>query len=276
MVEVSTNEVYGGEEKRKSLNFKFIKFEMKDGLARVTLNRPPHNVLNGEMLDELAIAFENLGSHPEIKVVLITAAPESKAFCAGIEIPEYTNQRVFQMLDAFSRFFIASIEVGKPIVIGVNGKALGGGCELVAIGDIVVATPNAQFGQPEIKVLGTFPPFATSLFPHLIGPKRAMELILTGKIISAEEALQLRLVSRVVPAEQLNAALEELVAQIGANSAPVLAITKRAIYEGMGMPLRDSLKHVQNLFLNELYKLEDAQEGIRALAEKRKPEWKNK
>lgn len=276
MVEVSTDEIYGGDEKRKTLAFKFIQFELKEGQARVTLNRPPHNVMNGEMLDELAIAFESLSNHPEIKLVVMKAAPGSKSFCGGIEIPEYTNERVFQMLDAFARFFIASIEVGKPIVIGVNGAALGGGCELVAIGDIVIASPEAKFGQPEIKILGTFPPFATSLFPHLIGPKRAMELILTGKVIGAEEALQLRLVSRVVPAEKLDAELDELAGEIASHSAPVLALTKRAIYEGMGMSLRESLKHVQDLFLNELYRLDDAQEGIRALAEKRKPEWKNK
>ena len=276
MVEVSTDELYGGAEKRKTLAFKFIQWELKDGQARLTLNRPPHNVLNGEMLDELAIAFESLGDHPEIKVVVMKAAPGSKSFCGGIEIPEYTNERVFQMLEAFGRFFTSSIEIGKPVVIGVDGQALGGGCELAAFGDIVIVTPNAKFGQPEIKVLGTFPPFATSLFPHLIGPKRAMELILTGRIVDAEEAVNLRLASRVVPADQLDAALDEIGAQIASYSAPVLALTKRAIYEGMGMTMTESLKHVKDLFLNELYRLDDAQEGIRALAEKRKPEWKNK
>lgn len=276
MVEVLTDDLYGGEAKKKTLAFKFIQWEHQNGQARLTLNRPPHNVLNAEMLAEMAIALESLHNHPEIKVVLMKAAGASKSFCGGVEIPEYTNERVFQMLDAFARFFVASIELGKPLVIGVGGPALGGGCELAAFGDIVIATPKARFGQPEIKVLGTFPPFATSLFPYLIGPKRAMELILTGNVISAEEAVQLRLVSRVVPQNKLDATLDELGAQIAANSAPVLAITKRAIYEGMGMSLMNSLKHAQDLFLNELYKLEDSQEGIRALAEKRKPEWKNK
>ena len=276
MVEVPTDELFGGEEKKKSLEFKFIQWELKDGQARLTLNRPPHNVLSAEMLAEIAIAFESLHDHPEIKVVVALAADDSKSFCGGVDLPEYTNQRVFQMLDAFRRVFTASVETGKPLIIGVDGAALGGGCELAVFGDIVIATPQAKFGQPEIKLLGMFPPFATSLFPQLIGPKRAMELILTGKMVTAQEALDLRLVSRIVPSDQLRPSIDELAAQIAQSSAAVLAITKRALYEGLGMSLLDSLSHAHNLFLNELYKLEDAQEGLRAVAEKRKPEWKNK
>lgn len=276
MVEVMTHEMYGGEEKKKALTFKFIKWEHKDGQARLTLNRPPHNVLNAEMLSEIAIAFESLGDHPEIKVVVMLASPESKSFCGGVDLPEYTQERVFQMLDAFRRVFVASVEIGKPLVIGVDGPALGGGCELAVFGDIVIATPNAKFGLPELKVLGMFPPFATSLFPQLIGPKRAMELILTGNIVTAEEAVQMRLVSRMVPQAQLAPTIDQLATQLAQSSAPVMAITKRALYEGLGMNMMDSLAHAHNLFLNELYKLDDAQEGLRALAEKRKPEWKNK
>ena len=276
MVEVMTNEMYGGEEKKKALTFKFITWEHKEGQARLTLNRPPHNVLNAEMLSEIAIAFESLGDHPEIKVVVMLASPESKSFCGGVDLPEYSQERVFQMLDAFRRVFVASVEIGKPLLIGVDGSALGGGCELAVFGDIVIATPNAKFGQPELKVLGMFPPFATSLFPQLIGPKRAMELILTGNVVTAEEAVRMGLVSRMVPPEQLAPTIDKLAAQLAQSSAPVMAITKRALYEGLGMNMMDSLAHAHNLFLNELYKLDDAQEGLRALAEKRKPEWKNK
>ncbi len=276
MVEVMTHEMYGGEEKKKALTFKFIKWKHQDGQARLTLNRPPHNVLNAEMLSEIAIAFESLSNHPEIKVVVMLASSESKSFCGGVDLPEYTQERVFQMLDAFRRVFVASVEIGKPLVIGVGGAALGGGCELAVFGDIVIATPNAKFGQPELKVLGMFPPFATSLFPQLIGPKRAMELILTGNVVTAEEAVKMGLVSRVVPPEQLAPAIDQLATQLAQSSAPVMAITKRPLYEGLGMNMMDSLAHAHNLFLNELYKLDDAQEGLRALAEKRKPEWKNK
>ena len=121
-----------------------------------------------------------------------------------------------------------------------------------------------------------FPPFATSVFPYIIGPKRAMEMLLTGEPLSAEEAVTLGLVNKVVREAELESTVEKLLARITEHSAPVLAIAKRAIYEGLGMSLRDSLRHSYDLLLNELYKLEDAQEGLRAIKEKRKPQWKNR
>ena len=276
MVEVQTDELFGSERKKKEEGYRFIHWELGEGQARLTLKRPPNNALNGEMLTEIAIAVETLHDHPEIKVILLAAAKGSKAFCGGVDLPEYTTERVFQMLDAFARVFNSLLEVGKPLVVGVNGAALGGGCELAAFGDMVIATPKAKFGLPEIKLLGTFPPFATSTFPHLVGPKRAMELLLTGDPITAEEALQLRLVNKVVPEADLNKTLDQLLAKIAQHSAPVLSMTKRALYEGLGMSLTDSMKHSRDLFLNELYKLEDSQEGLRAVIEKRKPQWKNR
>lgn len=275
MVEVTTNEMFGTE-KREKLEFKFIQWALRDGQARLTLARPPHNVLNAEMLTEMALAVESLHEHPEVKVVLLEAAKGSKSFCGGVDLPEYTTQRVFQMLDAFARVFNASMEIGKPLVVAVSGPALGGGCELVGFGDMVIATPQAEFRTPEIKVLGMFPPFATSIFPYIIGPKRAMEMLLTGEPLTAEEALAVRLVNKVVPEAELEKTVEDLLARITEYSAPVLAMAKKAIYEGLGMSLRNSIRHSHNLFLNELYKLEDAQEGLRAILEHRKPQWKNR
>jgi len=276
MVEVQTDELYGGELKRKGREFKFIKWEVHDGQARLTLNRPPHNYLDGEMLTEIAIAIETLHDVPDVKVILLRAAKESKSFCGGVFIPEYTNQRVFQMLDAFARVYSSTLAVGKPLIVVVEGPAHGGGCELAAFGDMVIATPKAEFSQPEIKKLGMFPPFATSIFPHTIGPKRAMEMLLTGEPLKAEEARTLGLVNRVVPESEVDAVVEKLMGQIVQNSAPVLALAKRTIYEGLGMSLLNALKHSQDVFLNELYKLEDSQEGLRALSEKRRPQWKNR
>jgi len=276
MVEVQTDELFGGELKRKGLEFKFIKWETREGCAYLTLNRPPHNYLDGEMLTEIAIALETLHDVPDIKVILLRAAKDSKSFCGGVTIPEYTNQRVFQMLDAFARVYSATLEVGKPLIVVVEGSAHGGGCELAAFGDMVIATPKAEFSQPEIKKLGMFPPFATSIFPHTIGPKRAMEMLLTGEPLKAEEARTLGLVNRVVAESDLEATIDKLIGQIVQNSAPVLALAKRTIYEGLGMSLLNALKHSQDVFLNELYKLEDSQEGLRALAEKRRPQWKNR
>lgn len=273
MVEVATDEMFG---ERKEKGFKFIQWELRDGQARLTLNRPPHNVLNAEMLTEMARAIESLHGHPDVKVILLQAAKDSKSFCGGVDLPEYTTQRVFQMLNAFARVFNGALEVGKPLVVAVNGPAAGGGCELAAFGDMVIATPRAKFSQPEIKILGMFPPFATSIFPYIIGPKRAMEMVLTGEPLTAEEALTLRLVNKLVPEAELEKTVETLLGHISQHSAPVLSMAKKAIYEGLGMSMTDSLKHSHNLFLNELYKLEDTQEGLRAILEKRKPQWKNR
>jgi enoyl-CoA hydratase/carnithine racemase len=179
------------------------------------------------------------------------------------------------MLDAFHAAFAGMLEVGKPVVCVVNGPAIGGGAELAAFGDLVIATPKARFAQPEISI-GVFPPLASTILPFLVGPKIALELVLTGEPVTAERALELGMVNRLVPEAQLEQAVKELVGRINGHSGPVLTMAKKAILGGMGLSLRDGLKHSMNIFLNELYRLEDSQEGLRALVEKRKPNWKNR
>ena len=225
------------------------------------------------MLRELAAGIELIGEQDEVKLIVIDSS--CKVFCGGIDIGEYTAQRVFQMLDAFHAAFAGMLEVGKPVVCVVNGPAIGGGAELAAFGDLVVASPKARFAQPEISI-GVFPPLASTILPFLVGPKTALELVLTGEAVTAERALELGLVNRLVPEAQLEATVNDLVARISAHSGPVLTMAKKAILGGMGMSLKDGLKHSMTIFLNELYRLEDSQEGIRALVEKRKPNWKNR
>ena len=140
---------------------------------------------------------------------------------------------------------------------------------------MVVATPKAVFAQPEIK-LGVFPPLATTIFPFIVGPKLALEIVLTGQAITAERARELGLVNRLVPEDQLEKTVKDLIAQITSQSGAVLNMAKKAVLDGMGMSLRDGLRNSMNIFLNELYRLEDSQEGLRALLEKRKPQWKNR
>jgi cyclohexa-1,5-dienecarbonyl-CoA hydratase len=167
------------------------------------------------------------------------------------------------------------LDVGKPVVCIVNGPAIGGGAELAAFGDLVIASPKARFAQPEITI-GVFPPLAATILPFLVGPKVALELILTGEAISAERGVEIGLINRLVPEAQLEKTVEEIVARISGHSGPVLTMAKKAILGGMGLSLRDALKQSMNIFLNELYRLEDSQEGLRALVEKRKPNWKNR
>jgi cyclohexa-1,5-dienecarbonyl-CoA hydratase len=271
--QVNTDEFITKPERRKPETFEFVKFRLTGGVARITLNRPEHNLLNEAMLREIADGILFAGEHEDVKLIVIDSA--CKVFSGGVDIGEYTSQRVYQMLDAFHGAFAGMLDVGTPVVCVVNGPAIGGGAELAAFGDLVIATPKARFAQPEITI-GVFPPLASTILPFLVGPKRALEMILTGEAISAERALELGLVTRLVPEAKLESTVNELVERIAAHSGPVLAMAKKAILGGMGLSLRDSLKQSMNIFLNELYRLEDSQEGLRAIVEKRKPHWKNR
>ena len=258
---------------RAPQDFQHIKLRLDGPAARMTLDRPEHNLLNETMLREIADGIEWLAGHDEIKLLVLDSS--CKVFCGGIDIGEYTSQRVFQMLDAFHAAFAAMLEVAKPVLCVVNGPAIGGGAELAAFGDFVLATPRAKFAQPEITI-GVFPPLASTILPYLVGPKAALELVLMGEPVTAERALELGLVNRLVPEAQLEKAVKELITRISSHSGPVLSMAKRAVIGGMGLSLREGLKNSMNIFLNELYRLEDSQEGLRALIEKRKPHWKNR
>jgi len=270
---VNTEEFLTRPERRKPEQFQFIKLRIETGVARMTLDRPEHNLLNEAMLRELADGISFAGERSDVKLIVLDSA--HKVFCGGIDIGEYTSQRVFQMLDAFHAAFSGMLEAAKPVVCVVNGPAIGGGAELAAFGDLVIATPKARFAQPEISI-GIFPPLASTILPFLVGPKTALELVLTGEAVTAERALELGLVNRLVPESKVEQTVNDLVSRITEHSGPVLAMAKKAILGGMGMSLRDGLKHSRNIFLNELYRLEDSQEGLRALVEKRKPNWKNR
>ncbi len=254
-------------------DFQFVKVRVEEEVARLTLDRPEHNLLNERMLSELAVGINTLGEQRNIKLLVLDSA--AKAFCGGIELGEYTQRRVFQLLDAFHGAFSAMLDASKPLLVVVNGPAFGGGAELAALGDLVIATPKAKFAQPEIK-LGVFPPLAAAILPYLLGPKHALELVLTGETISAERARELGLVNWLVPEEDLQKKVDEVVARVTAQSAPVLTMAKKAIMGSLGLPLRDGVRNSMKVFLNELADLEDSQEGLRALVEKRAPKWKNR
>jgi cyclohexa-1,5-dienecarbonyl-CoA hydratase len=274
MIEPVSAEEFTTQTARRSPDqFQYVKFRMENNAARITLARPEHNLLNEAMLREIVDAIAYAGDRPEAKLIVLDSA--CKVFSGGIDIGEYTSQRVFQMLDAFHAAFAGMLDVGKPVVCIVNGPAIGGGAELAAFGDLVIASPKARFAQPEITI-GVFPPLAATILPFLVGPKVALELILTGEAISAERGVEIGLINRLVPEAQLEKTVEEIVARISGHSGPVLTMAKKAILGGMGLSLRDALKQSMNIFLNELYRLEDSQEGLRALIEKRKPNWKNR
>jgi cyclohexa-1,5-dienecarbonyl-CoA hydratase len=270
---VQTEEFLTNGARRAPGSFEFIRSKVEGPLARLLLHRPEHNLLNEQMLRELAESIGMIAENRAVKLIVMEAA--GKVFSAGVDIGEYTGERAFSMLDAFHAACIAMVEAPQPVIVVVDGAAIGGGAELVAYGDLVVATPRARFALPEITI-GMFPPLASTMFPHIVGPKRALELVLTGEAISAERARELGLVNRLVPEDQLQAAVVELAGKIASQSGAVLGMAKKAVLSGMGMSLRESLQNSMNIFLNELYRLEDSQEGLRALLEKRKPQWKNR
>jgi len=260
----------------KKREFKFIRWDDSGSMAHLTMNRPKQNILNMEMLREMAVAIESLNSRDDVCLILLDAAPECEGyFSAGVGAEGYTSQMVFQMLDAFHRVFHAMIDISKPVLAVVDGVASAGGCELAAFCDLVIATENARFLQPEIK-LGVFPPLGAVAYPRVIGPKRAMELLLTGDTLNAQQAVQIGLVNRVVPRTALKETVDALVKRLSEQSGAVLALLKRVIFEGTWLPFDEALKKSQDVYLNQLFELEDSQEGLRAMVEKRKPVWKNK
>ena len=256
-------------------DFQYIKFRIEDRAARITFARPPLNILNIAMLREINEALNQCAHQRELAAIVFDAAADCNAFSAGVAVEEHVEETIFQMLDSFHGVFRNLEQIARPTIAIVDGSALGGGCELVAACDIVIASERARFGQPEIK-LGVFPPVAAVLLPRVIGDKRARELILTGELIEAPEAARLGLVNYLLPGNELEQKTSDLLSRFRNLSVVALAFTKEAIDLGHGRSLDLALKEVENLYLNELMKTYDASEGIKAFTEKRKPEWRHR
>ena len=255
--------------------YQHIRFRVEDRVGRITFARPPLNIFTIAMMREVDAALTECMGARDMVAVVFDAVEGSRAFSAGVSVEEHQPETVYQMLETFHAVFRTLEQMGKPALAAVDGAALGGGCELVAACDVVVCTSGAKFGQPEIK-LGVFPPVAAVLLPRIMGERRARELLLTGEIFDAQEALRAGLVSYVVEAAQLESRLQEVLARLRELSAPALEMTRRALDAARGRHFLDALERVEDIYLNELMKTEDAQEGVRAFMEKRKPDWHNK
>ena len=239
-------------------------------VARLILDRPPLNVLHIPMLREIDAALAGLGG--ETRLLVISGA--GRAFCAGVDVGDHTADRVGEMMEVFHGVIERLLEAPFPVVAAVHGPALGGGCELVLACDLVVASADARLGQPEIR-LGVFPPAAAALLPKLVGPRRALDLILTGRTVGADEALQLGIVTRVVPAEAFEAEVEATVSLLAGLSRPVLQLAKRVVVEGAGLALADAFEDAERRYLEDLMRLRDPHEGLAAFLEKRTPAWQD-
>jgi cyclohexa-1,5-dienecarbonyl-CoA hydratase len=256
-------------------SFQNISFTLDDRVGIIIFRRPPLNVLNIAMMREIGAALSQCANSSDLVAVVFKAASDCRAFSAGVAVEEHASETVYQMLDSFHAVFRSLEQIARPTIAVVDGSALGGGCELVAACDIVIASDRARFGQPEIK-LGVFPPVAVILLPLVIGAKRAREMILTGELIDATEALQLRLVNHIVPVAQLEQKTTEILTKLRELSASTLGYTRRSLDLGRGRSLDDALREAENLYLNELMKSSDALEGVKAFTEKRKPVWRHR
>lgn len=257
------------------MKYQNIHFNVEDHVGRITFARPPLNVFNIAMMREIGDCLNECMGERDMVAVVFDAVAGARAFSAGVAIEDHVEGTIYQMLESFHAIFRTMEQTAKPTIAVVDGAALGGGCELVAGCDIVIASERARFGQPEIK-LGVFPPVAAVLLPRIIGDKRARELILTGDLIDAPEALRLGLVNYVVPSAELGQKTQEVLVKFRELSAPALESARRAIDLARGSSFEDALTRVEDLYLNELMKTEDAHEGITAFMEKRKPAWRNK
>lgn len=254
-------------------DYQHIKVTVTESMATVTLNRPPYNILNIEMMEELISSFYYIAAQPTVRVVLINA--EGKAFSSGVDVREHTGELAEKMISTFNDLFRALWGFKAITISAVDGLALGGGCELATGCDIVLASENAKLGQPEISV-GVIPPMAVAVFPDLIGRNRAIEWLLTGNIYSASDAFSVGLVNRVFQPETFRENVAEYCSQFTRQSAVVIAIGKKVIDATYWKSARDGMAYADKIYLEELMKTEDAHEGIAAFLEKRKPIWKHK
>jgi len=253
-----------------------LKIETKDGVATVTVNRPEKlNALNGRTIDELDAAFTALATDPGVRGVILTGAGE-KAFVAGADIAELgalgpaearavgrKGQAVFTRIE----------KLGKPVVAAIGGFALGGGCELALACHVRVAAFGARLGTPEVK-LGLMCGYGgTQRLPRLVGRGRALEILLTGEMVDAQEALRIGLVNRVVPRDKLLPEADALLRTMLANAPLSLRYTLEAVGAGLEMPLEEAQKLEATLF-GLLCTTEDMKEGTRAFLEKRPPQFK--
>lgn len=259
-----------------------IVYEKKEGVGYVTVNRPKVlNALNSATVKELTDVFTEIKDDPDVRVVIMTGSGD-KGFVAGAdinEIHEFALQGPIKGRELFSlpgqRLLGLMENLGKPVIAAVNGYALGGGCEIIEAATLAVASDGARMGQPEIN-LGFNPCWGgTQRLTRLVGRKKAMEMVLTGDMIDAHEALRVGLVNVVVPHEKLMETAEELARKIAGKSAIAVQLCMEAVNHGLDLPLDEALNLESNIFAKACA-TEDIREGTKAFLEKRKPVFKDR
>jgi cyclohexa-1,5-dienecarbonyl-CoA hydratase len=250
-----------------------VRYEVREAVARLTLDSPPLNILTAAMMDELSAAVER--AHVDRSLVALAVTSSVRVFSAGADVGEHGPDDAPRMIAAFSRLFRALGSLDLPIVMAVDGAALGAGFELALMADVLLASIRATFGQPEIR-LGFFAPVGVSLLPNRIGVARAIEITGTGRTYSAAEMHAMGVVSHVVSSEELEPALESVLSDLRRASPLVMRKNVRLARALAGRPFEEARLEAERVFLDELMRADDVREGIAAFVEKRHPVWRNR
>jgi len=257
--------------------YETILLERRGGVAFIRFNRPDKlNAMNSKMKDEIIAVLNELEENDAVRVVVFTGQGD-KAFVAGADINEFKDRTALEQWDLYQQPFLydAIDRFPKPLIAMINGYCLGGGCELILACDIRIASEKAQIGQPEINI-GIIPGGGGSQrLPRLVGYGKAMQLILTGDRISAQEAHRIGLVDEVVPHDQLESKTFEIATKIAEKSPIAVRFAKEAVKASLRMPLNEGLRYEQSLF-SLIFTTEDKDEGVRAFLEKRLPKFTGK
>jgi enoyl-CoA hydratase len=255
----------------------YVVVEREEEIAVIRLNRPEaKNALNLQVIAELGEAADMVARDPEVRGVIVTGGEGD--FAAGGDIKEMATQYAPDMLNAYGADlsgFEKLERIPKPVIAAVSGYALGGGCELALVCDMIVASDTAVFGLPEIT-LGIIPGAGgTQRLPRLVGPNKAKEMIFTGSFYKAEQALAMGLVNKVVPVDKLMEEAKALLRKCTRHGAVALTCAKAAVNEGMNTDLYTGLAYERKCF-SLLFSTEDQKEGMSAFVEKRKPQFKGR
>lgn len=250
-----------------------VKLEKEQGVAFITLQSPPLNILSAEMMNGISEALDDIAADKDLLAVVFRST--TKAFSAGADVGEHHPDKATAMIGAFGRLFTRLGQLEIPVVMVVGGAALGAGFELAMMGDVILASDKASFGQPEIR-LGFFAPLAVAWLPRLVGPARAAEITCSGRTYSAEQMQQMGLVSRVVKADELGSVLEAWLRDLRKASPLVMRMNVRLLKKLRQLPFEEAHRKAEQVFLEELMACEDVLEGIASFYEKRQPVWKNR
>jgi cyclohexa-1,5-dienecarbonyl-CoA hydratase len=251
-----------------------VRVDKKGETLFLTWDRPPLNVLDIAVLRQFGETLDSCAKDPAAQIVVLQGAGE-RAFSAGMDVADHTPDKAPAMLEAVHGVVRQLLALPQVTIALIRGLCLGGGCEIASCCDFLIASDKSSFATPEIHV-GCYPPVALARFPALIGYHRAAEMILTGRRFSAQEALAMGLINRVLPTEQLESGLEALLDELRGKSGAVLRLAVKGLRELSLKTFSEDLERSETLYRNELLRTQDAAEGVRAFLEKRRPRWYNR